>query len=114
MQRRPRHEPAIRDIRFSRRIAGQCSRWGVRVPEWVVCDTIANGSRTGTDRKGSLGGQVIRFERSYPLEMRGMARQGTFRGRVVVLGELVRRACFALRLLSPAKGGKKTGRIWDF
>jgi hypothetical protein len=109
--RRTRHEPAIRDIRFSRRIARQCSRGGARVPEWVVCDAIANGSRTDTGRTGALGGPVIRFERSYPLGMRGT---GPFRGRVVVLGELVRRACHALRLLSPARGGRKTGMIWDF
>jgi hypothetical protein len=111
---RPRHEPAIRDIRFTRRIARQSSRWGVKVPEWVVCDTIANGSRKNTRQKGALGGSVIRFERSYPLELQGMASPGPFRGRVVVLGELIRQVCFALRLLSPTKGGKKTGMIWDF
>ncbi|HEY5079478.1 MAG TPA: hypothetical protein VII43_06505 [Opitutaceae bacterium] len=114
MPSRPRHEPAIRDIRFTRRIARQCSRWSVKVPEWVVCDTIANGSRTNTCKRGALGGSVVRFERTYPLEMRGLASPGPFRGRVVVLGELVRRVCFALRLLSPTKGGKKTGMIWDF
>ena len=100
---RPRHEPAICDIRFTRRIARQCSRSGVEVPEWAVCDAIANGARTDTGRRGSLGGPVVRFERTYPLNLRGLAPAGAFRGRVVVLGELFRRGCFALQLLSPAR-----------
>jgi hypothetical protein len=111
---RPHPEPAIRDIRFTRRIARQCSRWGVRVPEWVVCDTIANGSRKRMRRRGAFGGPVFRFERSYPLEIHGKASPGSFKGKVSVLGELTRRGCFALRILSPAKGGEKSGMVWDF
>jgi hypothetical protein len=110
----PRHEPAIRDIRFTRRIARQCSLGGSRVPEWAVCDTIANGSRTRTPLRGAHGGRVLRFERSYPLEGGGAYLPRGFRGRIVVLGERTRRGCLALRILFPALGGRKSGMIWDF
>jgi len=104
----------IRVIRFTRRIARQCTLGLARVPEWAVCDTIVNGSRRLTRRRGDFGGPVIRFQRSYPLEMHGKAPAGAFRGTVTVLGELTRRGCFALRLLAPARGGKKSGMVWDF
>ena len=84
------------------------------MPDWAVCDTIANGSRMPERRRGIRGGTIERFRRTYPLDGRGESRPGSFRGEVEVLCELTPRGCFALRLLSPAKGGKKTGMIWDF
>jgi hypothetical protein len=114
VSRRTHPEPAIRDIRFTRRIARQCSPNGLRVPDWVVCDAIANGSRSPAGLRGARGGKVIRFERTYPAGGPGDALPGAFRGRVEVLCEVTRRCCFALRLLAPAKGGKKTGLIWVF
>jgi hypothetical protein len=114
VSRQTHPEPAIRDIRFTRRIARQCSPKGLRVPDWVVCDTIANGSRRAAGRRGARGGQVIRFERTYPAGVPADALPGAFRGTVAVLCELTRGCCFALRLLAPAKGGKKTGLIWVF
>lgn len=106
--------PEIRVIRFTRRIARQCSIGGMRVPDWVVCDAIANGTRRLTRRRGCFGCPVFRFERSYPLELRQKAGPGAFRGTVAVLGEVTRRGCFALRLVAPVKGGKKSGMVWDF
>jgi hypothetical protein len=91
-------------IRFTRRIARQCSRAGSRVPDWVVCDTIANGSRLRVGRRGTRGGTVIRFERTY---RGGRVGVGTA---VVVLGELTRDGCHALQLLSPRRTRRK---IWD-
>lgn len=45
----------------------------------------------------------MRFERTYGA-----------RGTVAVLGELVDAGVVARKLLLPSRGGKKTGRIWDF
>ena len=91
-------------IRFTRRIASQCSRPGSRIPDWIVCDTIANGSRRRIGRRGTRGGTLIRFERTH---QGGRAATGTT---VVVLGELTRDGCHALRLLSPKHSRPK---IWD-
>lgn len=84
------------------------------MPDWVVCDTIANGSRTVALQRGSMGGKIVRFERSYSAGGPFGPRAGSFRGTVAVLGELTRRGCFALCLLTPSKGGEKSGRVWDF
>jgi hypothetical protein len=100
---------AVEVIRFTRRIARQCARAGSRVPDWMVCDTIANGARRALRGLGSRGGTVLLFTRTY----RAGTRKGTG-SRVSVLGELTPRGCFALQLISPAKGGKKTGNVWDF
>jgi hypothetical protein len=91
-------------IRFTRRIARQCSPGGSGIPDWVVCDAIANGSRRRTGRRGTRGGTVIRFERTFPggPESAGIT--------VRVLGELTREGCFALQLLFPAGTRRK---IWD-
>lgn len=91
-------------IRFTRRIARQSSRAGLSVPDWVVCDTVANGTRLRVGRRGTRGGTIIRFERTYP---GGRAGPGTA---VVVLGELTRDGCHALQLLSPKRARRK---IWD-
>jgi hypothetical protein len=91
-------------IRFTRRIARECSRAGSRVSDWVVCDTIANGERLQVGRRGTRGGTIIRFERTYP---GGRAGPGTA---VIVLGELTRDGCHALQLLSPKRARRK---IWD-
>jgi hypothetical protein len=91
-------------ILFTRRIARQCSSGLRGVPDWAVCDTIANGSRRRTGRRGTRGGTVIRFERTFP---GGPKTAGTT---VRVLGELTREGCFALQLVFPAKSRRK---IWD-
>ena len=91
-------------IRFTRRIVRQCSRAGWRIPDWVVCDAIANGSRRRLGRRGTRGGTLIRFERSYP------GGRADSRATVVVLGELTRESCHALQLLSPKRARRK---IWD-
>jgi hypothetical protein len=90
-------------IRFTRRIASQCPRDGQWIPDWVICDTIANGSRRRVARRGTRGGTVVRFERTFA----GAAGEGEITVRV--LGELTRKGCFALQLLLPARIPKK---IW--
>jgi hypothetical protein len=95
----------IRFIRFSRRIARECSAGNPRLPELAVCDTIANGSRRSTGRRGARGGAIVRFERDYspaPRANKGPRRPRT--ATVAVLAELVPHGCVALRLISPAPG----------
>jgi hypothetical protein len=77
---------------------------GSRIPDWVVCDTIANGVRRRTRHRGSRGGTVIRFERTFT----GAAGEAS--ATIRVLGELTRGGCFALELLSPARIPEE---IWD-
>lgn len=91
-------------IRFTRRIARQCFQNRPRIPDWVVCDTIANGTRRRVVRRGTRGGTVIRFERTFS----GAAGKAKITLRV--LGELTRGGCFALQLLLPARIPRK---IWD-
>jgi hypothetical protein len=91
-------------IRFTRRIARQCSHAGRGIPDWVVCDAIANGARRRIGRRGTRGGTLIRFERTYP---GGRAASGAT---VAVLGELTRDGCHALQLLSPKRARRK---FWD-
>jgi hypothetical protein len=91
-------------IRFTRRIARQCSPAGSSVPERIVCDTIANGSRQRVGKRGTRGGALILFERTYPGGPDGTPST------VRVLGELTRSGCFALQLLSAARIRKKN---WD-
>jgi hypothetical protein len=103
----------IRDIRFSRRMERQCDPRRCGVPALVVCDAIANGARLRMGR-GPAGGVLVRFERSYPVRELAIARVGRLKGVVAVLAEITAQGCVAQRLLSPARGGKKTGMIWDF
>jgi hypothetical protein len=91
-------------IRFTRRIARQCSRKGSRIPDWVVCDTIANGARRRRVRRETRGGTVVWFEKAFP------GHSGKAPVTVRVLGELTRGGCFALQLLLPARIPRK---IWD-
>jgi hypothetical protein len=91
-------------IRFTRRIARQCSPARSSVPDRIVCDTITNGARQLVGKRGTRGGALILFERTYPGGPRGAAAT------VRVLGELTRRGCFALQLLSAARVRKKN---WD-
>jgi hypothetical protein len=112
--RRPQPEPAIRDIRFTPRITSQCAAYGGRVPEWVVCDTIANGTREIIEPIGALGGKIVLFRRNYTEDMPVSASPNGFRGEVAVLGELTWQCCFALLLLKPLKSPKKTRKNWDF
>jgi hypothetical protein len=98
--------PAVLVIRFTRRIARQCAAKGSRLPDWVVCDAIANGSRQPTGRRGDLGGAVFRFEKAFPRQMRPKAPRGARLRTVAVLGEVTRDGCLALRLLVPGRQGK--------
>ena len=90
--------PAVLVIRFTRRIARECGPQGSRLPDWVVCDTIANGTREAVGRRGAEGGWLFRFEKTYPA------------ARVRVLGEMTPQGCFAVALLSLAKG---RGKNWE-
>jgi len=95
---------AIRVIRFTELLAAQCACGGSPGPDRVVCDTIANGSRRATGRRGGLGGAIILFEKDFP--RMGPAVQGA---RVAVLGEVTRRCCFALGL----RRGSRPEKIWS-
>lgn len=99
---------AISVIRFSRRIAGQCSANGSALPDWVVCDTIANGTRFPLGRRGPCGGMLVRFERTYaPGSANGPRRAAA--PTVRVLCEVAGASCVALQLLSDVRSGKKLG-----
>ena len=99
-------EAAIRVIRFTGRIERQCPRRDGRLADWVVCDTIANGSRRPSGRRGEAGGAIVRFERTFSP---GKTVPGRRAVTVAVLGELVRHSCTALQLLSPAA---RRSKIW--
>ena len=102
------HKAPIRVIRFTRRIARQCSlaRW--QEADRDVCDAIANGTRRVVRRRGSLGGPVILFENRPKPEA---GRKGTA---VRVLGELTRGGCVALLLLPPFSREAKNSQNWGF
>jgi hypothetical protein len=106
---RTRAASPIQVIRFSRRIALQCSSGDSRLADWVVCDTIVNGSRRLAGRRGRNGGEIVRFERTFSPAARGGTLPGAADATVAVLGELARDGCIALRVLAPAGGAK----IWD-
>jgi hypothetical protein len=97
---------AISVIRFTRRIALQCHPHGPCFPDWVVCDTIANGSRQTLGRTGKRGGKVVRFEKTFaPAALGGTADQPGVTVRV--LGEMTPDGCFALQVLAPGKTRRK-------
>jgi hypothetical protein len=79
-------------------MAAQCRSPAAGPPEWVVCDTIANGSREPVGRRGAEGGWLVRFEKTY------------LAARVRVLGEMTPQGCFAVALLSPVPSG---GKNWE-
>jgi len=103
-------KPAIRFIRFTRRIARQCSAKDARVRDWAVCDTIANGSRQPLGRRGIHGGAIVRFERTYLLASRGKIRPVFRKATVAVVAERIAHGCIALHLLSSATG---RGKNWN-
>jgi hypothetical protein len=95
-------------IRFSRHLARQCAAVGSRLPDRIVCDTIANGSRFATGRRGPGAGAVFRFERTFGPGLTGVGRPGA--GPTVrVLAEVAGGGCVALRLLPGSGLGKKLG-----
>jgi hypothetical protein len=102
--------PAIRTVRFTPRIARQCSQGNARAADRAVCETIANGSRRNTRRRGSSGGRIVRFERTFPMLGLGGPSSRARTQRVIVLGEMVPDGCIALELISPASG---LSEIWD-
>jgi hypothetical protein len=77
------------------------------MPDWVVCDTIANGSRHAVAGRGTRGAALLRFEKIFP----GGGLQGAT---VRVLGEVTPGCCTALKLLSPAAVRGKIWKIRDF
>jgi hypothetical protein len=99
---------AISVIRFSRRIAGQCSAKGSPLPDWVVCDTIANGTRFLLGRRGPCGGALVRFERTFAPGRADGPRPASG-PTVQVLCEVAGASCVALQLLSDVRPGKKLG-----
>jgi hypothetical protein len=101
MPRRIPAKPAIRDIRFTRRIARQCARGDPVVPDWAVCDAIANGTMQPTGWRGSRGGAIVRFERTLRLPGPGGPAPGPRPTTVAVAAELVPSGCIALHLLAP-------------
>ncbi|HEY4988531.1 MAG TPA: hypothetical protein VII09_01935, partial [Opitutaceae bacterium] len=94
-------------IRFTRRIARQCARGQPPIPDWVVCDAIANGRRRRAGRQGTRGGVIFLFTKAYP---DGCGSRKSSGATVRVLGEVMGKACFALQLLSPPAD---PGKIWD-
>jgi hypothetical protein len=100
---------AVRVIRFSPLVALQCGQKGRRIPDWAVCDTIANGARHATGRRGEQGGRIVRFEKTYIRTRKSAGRSPSF-VRVCVLAELTPKACLALAIQSPPQLAPK---IWD-
>jgi hypothetical protein len=82
--------PPVRTIRFSRRVEDACAPAGP-LPEWAVCDAIANGDRKQLQGRGPSGGKLLRFRRAYP----GARTGGP--ALVVVLGEVDGGCCLALQ-----------------
>lgn len=103
--------PEIRVIHFTRRLERQCRLARPRVTELSVCDAIANGTRLTGGRRGTRGGILIKFM-GIPTPGSSPARRPC--GRLAVLAEVTPAGCFALHLLTPARGGEKSGMIWDF
>jgi hypothetical protein len=96
-------------IRFTPQIARQCGPPAASFPDWVVCDTISNGSRRPLRRPGPHGGTVVRFTRTFaPASTTG----ATSRPRITVrvLGEMTPQGCFALRILASAR---TTAELWS-
>jgi hypothetical protein len=89
-------------IRFTPEMARQCGSPGSSFPDWVVCDTISNGSRRPLLRPGPRGGTVVRFTKTFA---RASTTGATSRRRITVrvLGEMTPQGCFALRILASAK-----------
>jgi len=101
MSDHPDEIPAIRIIRFSRRVAERCRAPGAALPDWVVCDAIANGTREAVGRRGTRGGVLIRFEKTFaPAVAAGVLVAPSLRVRV--LAEITPRECLALQVLAPA------------
>jgi hypothetical protein len=92
-------------------MAQQCRQGDGRLADWVVCETIANGSRRPAGRLGGRGGLLVRFEKTFPRVGGRKVPPGARAATVAVLGEMVGRDCVAIRLLSPAAGLDK---IWEY
>jgi hypothetical protein len=94
---------------FTQAIASQCDPHGPCFPDWVVCDTIANGSRSPLRRPGPHGGTVVRFTRTFaPASTTGATSPPAITVRV--LGEMTPQGCFALRILASAR---TCGELWS-
>jgi len=107
MPARPHPIPVIRTIRFSRGVAARSAE----LPDWVLCDAIANGRREVLGTRGAHGGALIRFERAFAQRINGLKLPEI---RVRVLAEVTRRECVALRVLAPAAGRRKNSDLPGF
>jgi len=105
MSTRPRALPAHLTIRFSRSVADRCRRPGAELPDWLVCDAIANGRR---ERRGR--GAWIRCERAYP----AAEGQNLPEIRVCVWVEPGRREWVARRILAPRPADQKNSAAGGF
>lgn len=94
-------------VRFSRRLAAQCSGPGGRALERRICDAIANGSMHPAGQRGRSGGPLVRFERTGPAA-------GPLRGNLGVLAEGLPEGWFALHLLRRSAARNKIGGGSDF
>jgi len=109
----PKKIPAIRVIRFSRRVADRCRAPGAVLPDWVVCDAIANGAREAIGRRGAQGGILVRFEKSFSAAVAaGVLVAPALKVRV--LAEITPRECLALQILAPAVGRQKISEFRGF
>ncbi len=99
MKPSPTAATPVRSILFSRELAGQCPAGGSGVFDWMVCDTVANGSRRLAEGLGPAGGPLTCFERALPPSF---GVEGLF----CVIGELSGDTCLALSL-GPAAAPKK-------
>jgi hypothetical protein len=113
MRRAAPENPTISVIRFTPEIARQCHPHGPCFPDWVVCDTIASGSRRPSGRPGTRGGMVVRFMKTFaPSSTSGATgRRGIT---VRVLGEMTPRGCYALRVLASAATCRELWRPLGF
>jgi hypothetical protein len=111
MPRQAPKVPEIRVIHFTRRLERQCRLARPRVTELSVCDAIANGTRQAGGGRGTRGGILVRFK---GLPAPESSPTGRLRSGLMVLAEVTPLGCFALQLLAPARGGEKSGMIWDF
>jgi hypothetical protein len=99
MRRETPETSTISVIRFTPEITLQCHPHGPCFPDWVVCDTIASGSRRPSSLPGERGGTVVQFMKTFAPSSASAAtgRRGIT---VRVLAEMTPRGCYALRVLA--------------
>jgi hypothetical protein len=86
-------------IRFTRRMALQCAGPGPGIPDWVICEAVARGTRRARPGRPGREGRLFRFEARFATGGPGVA--------VLVLGRVLGRECVALELLAPRPPAEK-------